>query len=96
MHRTLRPGGRLMILELSSPRRFPIKQMYALYSQTIIPCVGRLLSKEKEAYHDLPATVKAVPQGRDVVEILRWQGFVNAGARTFTSGICSLYTGEKV
>ncbi|MDR2810472.1 MAG: bifunctional demethylmenaquinone methyltransferase/2-methoxy-6-polyprenyl-1,4-benzoquinol methylase UbiE [Tannerellaceae bacterium] len=96
MYRVLKPGGHLMILELSSPRLFPVKQLYALYSQTFIPYIGRLLSGEKAAYHYLPASVKVVPQGEDMAELLRWQGFVNVGIRTFTGGICSLYTGEKL
>ncbi|MDR1557508.1 MAG: bifunctional demethylmenaquinone methyltransferase/2-methoxy-6-polyprenyl-1,4-benzoquinol methylase UbiE [Tannerellaceae bacterium] len=95
MYRVLKPGGHLMILELSSPWRFPVKQLYTLYSQIIIPYTGRLLSKEKNAYYYLPESIKAVPQGRDMVDILRWQGLVDVGVRTFTSGICSLYTGKK-
>jgi demethylmenaquinone methyltransferase/2-methoxy-6-polyprenyl-1,4-benzoquinol methylase len=96
MYRVLKPGGHLAILELSSPRRFPAKQLYTLYSQTLIPWIGRLLSGEKSAYHYLPASVEAVPQGENLAELLRWQGFVNVSVRTFTAGICSLYTGEKI
>lgn len=96
MYRVLRPGGHLMILELSSPRSFPVKQLYTFYSQTVIPWLGRLLSGEKAAYHYLPASIEFVPQGEEMAELLRWQGFVHVGVRTFTSGICSLYTGEKI
>jgi demethylmenaquinone methyltransferase/2-methoxy-6-polyprenyl-1,4-benzoquinol methylase len=95
MYRVLRPGGHLMILELSHPRRFPVKQLYELYSKTIIPSVGRLLSGENTAYWYLPASIRAVPQGEAMAEILRRQGFGNVDVRTFTFGICSLYTGEK-
>jgi demethylmenaquinone methyltransferase/2-methoxy-6-polyprenyl-1,4-benzoquinol methylase len=95
MYRTLKPGGHLMILELSHPRQFPIKQIYKLYSNTVIPCVGQLFSGEKAAYQYLPASIRAVPQGEAMAEMLRNQGFVNVKVRTFTLGICSLYTGEK-
>jgi demethylmenaquinone methyltransferase/2-methoxy-6-polyprenyl-1,4-benzoquinol methylase len=95
MHRVLKPGGHLMILELSHPRRFPVKQLYALYSKTIIPFLGRLFSKENSAYRYLPASVRVVPQGSVMADILRRQGFANVETRTFTFGICSLYTGEK-
>ncbi|MDR1918973.1 MAG: bifunctional demethylmenaquinone methyltransferase/2-methoxy-6-polyprenyl-1,4-benzoquinol methylase UbiE [Tannerellaceae bacterium] len=95
MYRVLKPGGHLMILELSHPRRFPVKQLYTLYSQTVIPWLGRLYSKENAAYRYLPASVKVVPQGTVMADILRRQGFIKVGVRTFTLGICSLYTGEK-
>jgi demethylmenaquinone methyltransferase/2-methoxy-6-polyprenyl-1,4-benzoquinol methylase len=95
MYRVLKPGGHLMILELSHPRQFPVKQLYALYSKTVIPCLGRLFSKENAAYRYLPASVRVVPQGSVMAEMLRRQGFAKVGVRTFTLGICSLYTGEK-
>lgn len=55
MYRVLKPGGHLMILELSSPVHFPMKQLYNIYSKVVIPTVGRLLSKEHTAYSYLPA-----------------------------------------
>lgn len=96
MHRVLKPGGHLMILELSHPRKFPVKQLYTLYSNTIIPCLGRLFSGRGAAYRYLPASVRVVPQGEAMADILCRQGFANVGLRTFTLGICSLYTGEKI
>lgn len=95
MHRVLKPGGHLMILELSSPETFPMKQLYQLYSKTVIPFIGRLLSKEKAAYSYLPASIKVVPQGKVMTDLLARQGFADAHAHTFTFGICSLYTGTK-
>jgi demethylmenaquinone methyltransferase/2-methoxy-6-polyprenyl-1,4-benzoquinol methylase len=95
MYRVLRPGGHLMILELSHPRQFPVKQLYTLYSQTVIPCIGRLFSGENAAYRYLPASVREVPQGEVMADLLRRQGFAHVEVRTFTWGICSLYTGEK-
>lgn len=95
MYRVLKPGGHLMILELSSPEHFPMKQLYRIYSTTIIPLIGRLFSKEKAAYSYLPESIKVVPQGKVMEELLTRQGFAQAKARTFTFGICSLYTGNK-
>lgn len=95
MYRVLKPGGHLMILELSSPEHFPMKQLYRIYSTTIIPLIGRLFSKEKAAYSYLPESIKVVPQGKVMEELLTRQGFAQAKARTFTFGICSLYTGTK-
>jgi demethylmenaquinone methyltransferase/2-methoxy-6-polyprenyl-1,4-benzoquinol methylase len=96
MYRVLKPGGHLMILELSHPRQFPVKQFYKLYAKTIIPGIGRLFSRDHMAYQYLPASIQTVPQGEIMAEILRRQGFGNVEVRTFTFGICSLYTGEKI
>ncbi len=95
MYRVLKPGGHLMILELSTPERFPMRQLYRAYSRTVIPLVGRLLSKEKAAYDYLPASVNVVPQGKAMTDLLVRQGFRQARARALTFGICSLYTGSK-
>ncbi len=96
MFRVMKPGGHLMILELSTPEHFPMKQLYRIYSKTVIPFLGRLFSKEKAAYSYLPESIKVVPQGQIMVDLLTRQGFAEAQARTFTFGICSLYTGTKI
>jgi demethylmenaquinone methyltransferase/2-methoxy-6-polyprenyl-1,4-benzoquinol methylase len=95
MFRVLKPGGHIVILELSVPEKFPVKQLYNLYSNFVIPFVGRLFSKEKTAYQYLPASVEAFPQAGEMIELLCWHGFTKVKARKFTFGICSLYTGEK-
>ena len=95
MFRGLKPGGHLMILELSTPEHFPMKQLYRMYSKVVIPNIGKLFSKEKTAYNYLPASIKVVPQGDVMVGLLAKQGFTEAKARTFTFGICSMYTACK-
>lgn len=95
MFRVMKPGGHLMILELSTPEHFPMKQLYNIYSKLVIPTIGRILSKENVAYHYLPASIKVVPQGKEMVRLLADQGFKEAKAQTFTFGICSLYTATK-
>ena len=95
MYRVLKPGGHLMILELSSPEHFPMKQLYRLYATTVIPSVGWLFSREKEAYTYLPASVEVVPQGKVMTDLIARQGFLEAKARRLTFGICSLYTATK-
>jgi demethylmenaquinone methyltransferase/2-methoxy-6-polyprenyl-1,4-benzoquinol methylase len=95
MYRTLKPDGHVMILELSSPVKFPMKQLYQLYSGRIIPQAGKWLSKDKQAYRYLPASIRVVPQGKEMQALLEKQGFTGVQVKTFTGGICSLYTGEK-
>lgn len=95
MYRVIKPGGHLMILELSSPEHFPMKQLYRIYSSVVIPTIGKLLSKENNAYSYLPESIKVVPQGKVMTDLLTRQGFREAQAKTFTFGICSLYTATK-
>ncbi|MDR1162021.1 MAG: bifunctional demethylmenaquinone methyltransferase/2-methoxy-6-polyprenyl-1,4-benzoquinol methylase UbiE [Tannerellaceae bacterium] len=95
MYRTLKPGGHVMILELSSPVKFPMKQLHSLYAGMIIPQAGKFISKDKQAYRYLPASIRAMPQGEEMQALLEKQGFTGVQVKTFTGGICSLYTGEK-
>lgn len=93
--RVLRPGGRLMILELSTPERFPMKQCYKIYSKLVIPLMGRIISQNKIAYNYLPESIAVFPQGKEMKHILLKNGYVNVQYKRYTFGICTMYLGEK-
>lgn len=95
MCRVLVPGGHLVILELSAPERFPMKQLYALYSKAVIPVLGKLLSKDRSAYTYLPESIKAFPQGEIMQQAIRKAGFSTVTFRRLTMGICTLYVATK-
>ena len=95
MHRVLDTDGKLVILELSEPDWFPMKQLYALYSKVVIPTLGKLLSKDRSAYTYLPQSIKAFPQGEVMKEIILKAGFSQANFKRLTLGICTLYTATK-
>ncbi|MDD6890699.1 MAG: bifunctional demethylmenaquinone methyltransferase/2-methoxy-6-polyprenyl-1,4-benzoquinol methylase UbiE [Bacteroidales bacterium] len=95
MHRVLADGGHLVILELSEPQGFPMKQLYGLYSKVVIPTLGKLLSKDRSAYLYLPASIKAFPQGEVMTEIIRRAGFTQVTFQRLTLGICTLYFAVK-
>ena len=95
MHRVLDTNGKLVILELSEPEWFPMKQLYALYSKVVIPTLGKLLSKDRSAYTYLPQSIKAFPQGEVMREIILKAGFSEANFKRLTLGICTLYTATK-
>lgn len=93
--RVLRPGGKLVVLEFSKPRVFPIKQLYAFYSAYILPSIGKLVSRDSSAYTYLPESVQAFPEGKDFLQHLDATGFVNNQQKRLTFGICSIYVGQK-
>lgn len=93
--RVLKPSGKLMILELTTPESFPMNRLYKIYSKLVIPFIGRFISKNKEAYNYLPASIAAFPQGKEMQQILQKNGFINTQYKRFTCGICTLYTGVK-
>ena len=95
MHRVLKPGGKAVILELSTPEYFPMKQMYKIYSKIVIPVVGRSVSKESRAYSYLPESIKHVPQGKEMCKIMSDSGFTKTSYKTFTFGVCTMYTAIK-
>ena len=91
MCRVLRPGGHLSIVELTTPPRFPMKQLFHLYSHTVLPIYGQLVSKDRSAYSYLTQTIEAFPQGELMVDILRKAGFSEATFKRLTFGICTMY-----
>ncbi len=93
--RVLKPGGRLMILELTTPKTFPMKQGYWLYSKFFIPTIGKLISKDQVAYKYLPKSIEAFVQGKEMVGVMTKNGFRNARHKAYTFGICTMYIGEK-
>jgi demethylmenaquinone methyltransferase/2-methoxy-6-polyprenyl-1,4-benzoquinol methylase len=95
MYRVLHKGGHIMILELSTPKWFPMNSLYYIYSSFIIPMLGSIFSIDKSAYKYLPASIKAMPQGSEMIGLLAKNGFENTSYRTFTGGVCSMYTGVK-
>lgn len=95
MYRVLTPGGHLVILELSTPEQFPMKQLYAIYAKVVIPNLGKLFSKDRSAYTYLPNSIKAFPQGEVMQGILRKAGFRKVEFKRLTLGICTLYFATK-
>ncbi len=95
MCRVLRKGGHLSIVELTSPVAFPMKQLFHIYSHTVLPLYGRLISRDQSAYSYLTRTIEAFPQGEQMVGILTKAGFSEVGFRRLTFGICTMYFATK-
>ena len=95
MCRVLKPGEHLSIVELTSPVSFPMKQLFHIYSHTVLPIYGRLISKDTSAYSYLTKTIEAFPQGELMVRILKDAGFKQAEFKRLTFGICTMYFATK-
>jgi demethylmenaquinone methyltransferase/2-methoxy-6-polyprenyl-1,4-benzoquinol methylase len=93
--RVMRVGGKLMILELSTPEYFPMKQGYTIYSKLIIPVLGRLISGSKAAYKYLPQSIKAFPQNKAMKAIMEKNGYVDVSFKKLSCGLCTMYLGTK-
>ncbi|MFN3839454.1 MAG: bifunctional demethylmenaquinone methyltransferase/2-methoxy-6-polyprenyl-1,4-benzoquinol methylase UbiE [Cyclobacteriaceae bacterium] len=95
IRRVLRPGGMLVVLEFSRPKRFPFKQVYNFYFNFILPKLGRLISRDKAAYTYLPESVEAFPDGDDFLAILTNLGYKESACKPVTFGISSIYSARK-
>ena len=95
MCRVLRKGGHLSIVELTTPVSFPMKQLFHIYSHTVLPVYGRIISKDDSAYSYLTKTIEAFPQGEAMVGILKKAGFAEATFKRLTFGICTMYFATK-
>lgn len=95
MFRVLKPGGMLVILEFSKPRKFPIKQFYNFYFHYLTPFIGKIFSKDNRAYTYLPESVDAFPDGENFLNIMKKTGFSATSWQPLSFGIASIYTGRK-
>jgi demethylmenaquinone methyltransferase/2-methoxy-6-polyprenyl-1,4-benzoquinol methylase len=95
MARVLRPGGMLCVLELSTPTNPVIRWFYDLYTLHIIPWIGSKKSGDKSAYRYLPQSIAAVPQGDEMLQLMRNAGLKDATFKRLTLGVCTIYTAVK-
>ena len=93
--RVLRPGGHLVLLELSYPQNRFYRMLFGIYSRIIMPVVVFLISGDNSAYTYLPKTMKAFPQGEEMQRILLNNGFSHVTFRRLTMGLCTLYVAKK-
>lgn len=95
MHRVLKPGGRLVVLEFSKPKQLAFKKFYNLYMNIVTPGIGKMLSKNKDAYQYLNDSVQAFPEGQTFLNIMNEAGFTQTYLKSLTLGICTIYCGSK-
>jgi demethylmenaquinone methyltransferase / 2-methoxy-6-polyprenyl-1,4-benzoquinol methylase len=93
--RVLRPGGKLVVLEFSKPKAPVMSQLYSVYMATVAPTVGKIFSKNRNAYKYLDESIKKFPEGKNFTTILDNLGYANTYCKPLSLGICSIYCGEK-
>lgn len=96
MHRVLKPGGRLIVLEFSKPKNTAIRKVYNLYMSIVAPQLAGLFAQDKKAYKYLNKSAKAFPDGQSFVEILKKCGYSDTSYKTLSLGICCIYSGKKL
>ncbi|MCQ2959730.1 MAG: bifunctional demethylmenaquinone methyltransferase/2-methoxy-6-polyprenyl-1,4-benzoquinol methylase UbiE [Bacteroidales bacterium] len=95
MHRVLTQNGVAAILEFSMPKYFPIKQLYTYYFRYVLPLIGKLFSKDYDAYYYLFQSVQEFPSGQNFVDIAHTAGFKHTKIVSLSFGIASLYLCTK-
>ncbi len=95
MYRVLRPGGRLVVLEFSHPKPRLVRFLYHLYSFTLIPWIGRLLSGHPDAYRYLPTSIRSWPNPAAFNRLLERCGFQPLNCRLLCTGIAAMHVAVK-
>src|SRR5256886_9516300 len=93
--RVLKPGARFVILEFATPRFSPLRAIYLFYFRRILPAIGRLVSKHRDAYTYLPESVLAFPEPEALSQRLVAAGFSHVGFERLTVGICAVHYGLR-
>ena len=95
VHRVLRPGARLVVLEFSTPRSRPVRMVYHAYFRHVLPFVGRLVSGHRSAYQYLPESVARFPVEEELARRLRDAGFATVEWERLTFGIAALHVATR-
>jgi demethylmenaquinone methyltransferase / 2-methoxy-6-polyprenyl-1,4-benzoquinol methylase len=95
IHRILKPGGKLVVLEFSRPPKGAFLPFYKIYLRAIAPRIGKIVSGNPDAYRYLNDSVNAFPEGHAFTDILTKTGFQNAYFKKLSLGICTIYGGSK-
>lgn len=96
IYRVLKKDGRVMIMEFAIPSNFIVRNVYFFYFRHLLPLIGNIVSKHKDAYTYLNKTVEQFPYGNDFLKLMENAGFKNLKCQSLTFGIAMLYIGDKV
>ena len=95
MHRVLKPGGQLLVLEFSTPTAPGLKPIYDAYSFKVLPFLGELVAKDRDSYRYLAESIRMHPDQESLLAMLREAGFIQARYHNLTGGIVAVHRGYK-
>ena len=95
LHRVLKPGGMLVILEFSHPPGLLVKAGYGLYSRLLLPVIGTVISGSRDAYTYLPSSIRKFPRAEKLRDMMKTAGFDEVTFALLTGGIAALHSGRS-
>jgi demethylmenaquinone methyltransferase/2-methoxy-6-polyprenyl-1,4-benzoquinol methylase len=95
-HRVLKPGGRLGVLEFSTPPTQWLRKFYDAYSFNVIPPMGQVLAQDRDSYQYLVESIRRFPKQAQFAKMVKDAGFIRVGWDDYSGGIAALHTGWKV
>lgn len=95
LHRVLKPGGTLAILEFSHPTNFFMRLAYGFYSKVFLPLIGALISGSREAYTYLPDSIRRFPKAAQLRQLMEANGFAKTKVHLLTGSIAALHVGTR-
>ncbi len=95
LHRVLKSGGKLVILEFSTPVVPGFRQAFQFYFSTILPRIGGAVSGSRGAYEYLPNSVSKFPDQKNLAAMMRETGFSDVEYKNLTGGIAAIHSGTK-
>ena len=95
MYRVLRPGGKLAVLEFSKPKAVLMRSLYLFYFRNVLPLIGRIVSRDPQAYRYLYESVMLFPEGEEFQRRMETSGFKNSNVSRLSLGIANIYLAER-
>ena len=95
LRRVLKPGGRIVVLEFSSPIVPGFRQLFNFYFTRVLPRIGGAVSGSRGAYEYLPDSVSKFPDQKNLAALMRETGFDNVEYSNLTGGIAAIHSGTK-
>jgi len=96
MHRVLKPGGEVLVLEFSKPRLPGLRPLYDLYSFTALPAMGRLVAGDADSYRYLAESIRVHPDQDTLLGMMEAAGFERCRYHNLSGGIVALHRGYKL